>query len=182
MQNPEDMAQPSHAAEASARAFVEHAGSVARFIRGLGVRPRDLDDLVQQVFLSAHEKGGYRPGEASERTWLLRLAWYAVISHRRQQRRATMSDTEAEPWSEAPQPRTVEARERLTQVQRAMQTMPDEHRATLLLFDVQGFSAKEVAQALEVPVGTVHSRLHGARRKLAAALAKLAEEAEEDQR
>jgi len=161
--------------ETSARAFAEHAGAVARFLRGVGAPRRDLDDLVQQVFLSAHEKGGYQPGPASERSWYLRLAWYAHVAHRRRARRAPVAEaganTEVEPWTEPDQARTVEARQRLSQVERALATLPDEQRATLFMFDVQGSSAKEIAATLEVPVGTVHSRLHHARKKLAAALA-----------
>jgi len=166
------VAAEDRAAEASAEAFVRHASTVARFLRGVGVRSSDLDDLVQQVFLSAHEKGGYRPGAASERTWFLRLAWYAHVAYRRKATRETQAVQDAEPWSEAPQPRTLEAREELGRVDAALSDMPDEHRAALIMFDVQGCSAKEVAATLEIPVGTVHSRVHNARKKLAAALAK----------
>ena len=161
-------------AAASARAFLVHAGAVARFLRGVGVPRVDLDDVVQQVFLTAHEKGGYQPGAAAERTWYLRLAWYAHVAYRRRHRNAPVAEAGAnadvEPWAEAAQTRTIAARERLSQVERALAELPDEHRAVLFMFDVEGNSAKEIAQALEVPIGTVHSRLHNGRKKLAAAL------------
>lgn len=157
-------------AAASARAFAAHAGAVARFLRATGVTSDDLEDLVQQVFLDAHEKGGYRPGEASERTWFLRLAWYARTSLRRERARATVALV-GEPEVEPTQDRSLDAHRGLARVERALATLSDEHRAALLLFDVEGFSAAEVADAMEIPVGTVHSRVHIARRRLAAALA-----------
>lgn len=170
------------ATEASARAFSEYAGAVARFLRGTGVGPDDLEDLVQQVFLTAHEKGGYRPGPASERTWLLRLAWYARTNHRRHGRRQSEIDPAAEPWVEPSQDRSLEARRRLARVERALATLSDGHRATLILFDVEGYSAAEVSETMDIPVGTVHSRVHLARKRLAAALADIEAQPPADRR
>jgi RNA polymerase sigma-70 factor (ECF subfamily) len=153
-----------------ARAFHVHAGAVARFLRRMGVAAIDLDDLVQEVFLAAHARGGYREGAASERSWYLRLAWYAVVGHRRRSRLLPQSLAECEPASDAGQQRTVEARERLARVAAALDRLTPHHRAVLVLADVEGYSADETAAALEIPVGTVYSRLHHARRRFADAL------------
>jgi RNA polymerase sigma-70 factor (ECF subfamily) len=51
----------------AARSFRDHAGAVARFVRRMGIAAGDLDDVVQEVFLAAHARGGYRSGAASER-------------------------------------------------------------------------------------------------------------------
>jgi RNA polymerase sigma-70 factor, ECF subfamily len=154
----------------AAAAFRAHAGSVARFARRMGVGSADLDDLVQEVFLAAHARGGYRDGAASERSWYLRLAWYAVTSHRRRARRAPQSLDAVEPAIDAGQHRTIEARERLARVAVALDTLSPHHRAALVLADIEGYSSEEIGATLEIPVGTVHSRLHHARRRFAEAL------------
>jgi RNA polymerase sigma-70 factor (ECF subfamily) len=154
----------------AAAAFHAHAGAVARFARRMGIAAADLDDLVQEVFLAAHARGGYRTGAASERSWYLRLAWYAVTGHRRRSRRAPQSLDVHEPVSDAGQLRTMEARERLAGVAAALETLSTHHRAALVLADVEGYSTDEIATTLEVPVGTVHSRLHHARKRFTEAL------------
>jgi RNA polymerase sigma-70 factor, ECF subfamily len=154
----------------AAAAFHAHAGAVARFARRMGVGVADLDDLVQEVFLAAHARGGYRSGAASERSWYLRLTWYAVTDHRRRSLRAPQSLDAHEPATDAGQLRTIEARERLERVASALQTLSAHHRAALVLADIEGCSTDEIATTLEIPVGTVHSRLHHARKRFTAAM------------
>ncbi len=154
----------------AARAFHAHAGAVARFARRMGIGTADLDDLVQEVFLAAHARGGYREGAASERSWYLRLAWYAVTGHRRRSRKATAPLDLHEPASDAGQLRTIEARERLARVATALESLSAHHRAALVLADIEGYSTDEIATTLEVPVGTVHSRLHHARKRFTEAM------------
>lgn len=151
-------------------AFHEHARAVARFARRMGIAGSDLDDLVQEVFLHAHARGGYKTGAASERSWYLRLAWYAVTSHRRRNRFAAQTLDACEPATEAGQQRAVEAREQLARVGAALDRLTADHRAVLVLADIEGYGSEEIAAALEIPVGTVHSRLHHARRRFADAL------------
>jgi RNA polymerase sigma-70 factor (ECF subfamily) len=100
----------------------------------------------------------------------VRLAWYAVTGHRRRSRHATQPLDACEPASDPPQQPTLEARERLAHVGRALDRLSTDHRAVLVLADIEGYSTDEIATVLEIPVGTVHSRLHHARRRFAAAL------------
>lgn len=151
-------------------AFAAHAGAVARFVRRMGVHARDVDDVVQDVFLAAHAAGGYRPGAASERSWYVRLAWYAVTRHRRRSARTPWPFATVEPVADAEQQRTLEQRELLGHVAAALDTLGDGHRAVLVLFEIEGYAAEEIAAALQIPVGTVHSRLYTARRRFAAAM------------
>lgn len=136
----------------------------------MGIAAADLDDLVQEVFLAAHARGGYREGAASERSWYLRLAWYAVTGHRRRSRRAPQSLDACEPATEGGQLRTIEARERLARVATALESLSESHRAALVLADVEGYSTEEIATTFEIPVGTVHSRLHHARKRFTEAM------------
>lgn len=149
--------------------FATHAAGVARFVRRMGVPHRDVDDVVQDVFLAAHAAGGYRPGAASERSWVLRLAWYAVTGHRRRSAR-TPDAVLDEPRVDADQQRTLEARESLQRVSVALDRLSLPHRAVLVLFEIEGYAADEISAALQIPEGTVHSRLHHARRRFAEAM------------
>ena len=75
-------AQPTETIGAEAL-FRAHASFVAGFLVRLGVRPSDLDDLMQEVFVVAHRRGGFQPGPARPTTWLARIAIRVAMAHRR---------------------------------------------------------------------------------------------------
>jgi RNA polymerase sigma-70 factor (ECF subfamily) len=157
--------------------FRKHARFVASFLYRLGVRGPDLDDAVQEVFLSAHRKGGYRPGAASATTFLARLALEANLSRRRRQGRwdtsrndeAAMAALGRAPGDPSQELARKEAALRL---QGALDAMDAPHRAVFILFELEGESCEAIAAGLDVPVGTVHSRLHAARRAFRASAAR----------
>src|SRR5215475_4973609 len=78
--------------------FRRFAPFVARFLYRLGVRSDGLDDLVQEVFLVVHRRGGYRAGPAKPTSYLATIAANAASAYRRRQRveQARSSDTEVE--------------------------------------------------------------------------------------
>ena len=63
--------------------FRDHGAFVASFLRRLGAAPEDIDDLVQDVFLVVHRRGGFIPGAAHPRTWLAEIGLRLVSSGRR---------------------------------------------------------------------------------------------------
>lgn len=162
---------PDHLdAEALYRA---HANFVARFLMRLGVRGDDVPDLVQDVFLVAHRRGGFTPDRAKPTTWLAEIA-FRVASDRRKKsgRRPEDSDTSAvsmAPSSSAPLGARAEARQSLARVQQALETLPLEKRAVFVLYELEGQPCDAIATALDIPVGTVYSRLHSARREFSKA-------------
>jgi RNA polymerase sigma-70 factor (ECF subfamily) len=140
--------------------------------------PTDAEDLVQETFLRAYRGfGGFRPG-TNLRAWLYRILTNAYINtyRKRQREPQTVSDEEVPEWylfeklggesAEA----SAEARvlESLPDedVQEALASLPDQFRIAVLLADVEGFSYKEIAEILGIPMGTVMSRLHRGRRAL----------------
>jgi RNA polymerase sigma-70 factor, ECF subfamily len=151
----------------AAALFREHAPFVAGFVRRLGVPEAEVDDVVQEVFVVTHRRGGYVPGPAKPRSWLAQIAVnVSSVARRTARRRRTESDEEtvARAGSDGASPFDVAAAvQSLTRVQRALDSMDLEHRAVLVLFELVGETCEEIAAALEVPVGTVHSRLHVAR-------------------
>jgi RNA polymerase sigma-70 factor (ECF subfamily) len=157
-----------------------HARFVASFLHRLGVRGPDLDDVVQEVFLAAHRKGGYRPGPASPRSFLARLAIEANLNRRRgegrwdtarsdEAARAALGRAPVDPAS------ALDAKDAALQLQASLDAMDAMHRAVFVLFELEGESCESIAAGLNVPIGTVHSRLHTARtlfRKSAALMAR----------
>jgi RNA polymerase sigma-70 factor (ECF subfamily) len=161
--------EPPEGLTSSETLFRRHARFVASFLYRLGARGPDLDDAVQEVFLSAHRKGGYRPGAASPTTFLARLALEANLSRRRRQgrwdtartdeaARAALGRSPADPSQE------LASKEAALRLQAALDAMDPPHRAVFILFELEGESCESIAAGLHVPVGTVHSRLHAARR------------------
>jgi RNA polymerase sigma-70 factor (ECF subfamily) len=146
--------------------FRAHAAFVARFLSRLGVERQELDDAVQEVFLIAHRRGGYSDGPAQPTTWLAEIALRVASTMRRSRRRHARQETggPAGAASDATPFELLAAAQSLERVQQALDTLSLEHRAVFVLFEIEGESCESIASGLGIPVGTVHSRLHTARR------------------
>lgn len=152
--------------------FREHASAVATFAHRLGVPRDDVHDLVQEVFLVAHRKGGYEQGPARPRTWLCAIAVRLARKAHRDRARRDASDSPRIELARADQRdpgEQLETRRSLERVQSALDTLDLEHRAAFVLYEIERESCEDIAAALEVPVGTVYSRLHHARKKFLSA-------------
>lgn len=155
--------------------FRLHAGFVASFLSRLGVPSRDLEDVVQEVFMTAHCRGGYRPGAASSRSFLARIALEARLGHVRRNQRWARAET-AEPSvqpSDATPEQALNARQTADNLQRILDTMDPRRRAVFVLFELEGESCASIAAGLGIKLGTVYSRLHEARRTFIEQEAKL---------
>lgn len=135
----------------------------------------EAEDALQETFLALHKAlPGFR-GEAQLSTWVYRIALRTALQVRaRRSRNTTSLDAQspalAVPDEGAGPDRLAAARQESERLARAMETLSAEHRAVLSLFAVEGLSHAEVAATLGIPLGTVWSRLHLARKKLLAAL------------
>jgi len=149
--------------------FRQHGSFVANFLARLGVARSELDDVVQDVFMIAHRRGGFRPGAAKPTTWLADIAMKVNANRRRSQRRAKVrADGEVVERARderASQADIVEHRQSVDRVQRALESLDEERRAVFVLFEMEGESCEDIAAGLGIPVGTVYSRLHHARKK-----------------
>ena len=141
----------------------------------------DADDLVQETYLRAYR--GYPRFEAGTnlRAWLYRILTNTFInSYRAKQRRPDESDlADVEDLylyrrlggletSQRGRSAEDELMDVLSepQVKGAVEALPDHFRLPVLLADIEGFSYKEIAEILDVPIGTVMSRLHRGRKAL----------------
>jgi RNA polymerase sigma-70 factor, ECF subfamily len=163
-----DRASSEPRAMDAAELFREFAPMVARFLVRLGIRHEDVRDLVQQVFLVAHEQGGYRPGPAAPTTWLAAIAFRLGMSARRAFRKRAQEFDDAllnaVPASDGSPFERAAAIQALCRVQHALDTLDPEHRVPFILFELQGESCDAIAAAFGIPVGTVYSRLSHARK------------------
>ena len=158
--------------------FRAHAAFVAGFVARLGFKGQDVDDIVQDVFLVAHRRGGYTPGPARPTTWLAEIAIRTAMGFRRAgQRSSLLPDpalADSLPSPAASPHQNAESHQTLDLVQRALATVDLDRRAVFVLFELEGENCDAIAQALGIPVGTVYSRLHTARREFLDAYQRLA--------
>lgn len=157
--------------------FADHATFVAKFLWRMGAPRNEIEDLVQDVFLIAHMRGGFVEGQAQPTTWLAAIAFRVWSSERRRFRRhSELPNDGALAQAQAADPSPAEAlatAESVERIRGAMERLDERSRAILILVDLEGSSCVEVAEAIGVPVGTVYSRLHKARKRFARAYERL---------
>ncbi len=153
--------------------FDRYAVDVGRFIARLGILEGDVDDLVQATFLAVPKAAAnFRGGDV--RAWLLGLAVNLVRRHRRSIARmaarvaAWARDQGADPPETPGQ--AFEAREGERRVARALAGLSRKKREVFVLIVMEGVGAEQAAALLGIPLGTVWTRLHHARRELRARL------------
>ena len=140
-------------------------------VRIVGSR-EDAADAAQDAFVQAYVKLESFRGASQFYTWLYRIAMNLALTRRR--RRRTVASLDAakecvgdEPVDAAPTPyENLMTRERAEQVQSALDHLGDQHRKILVLREMEGCSYEAIAEILELPVGTVRSRLFRARLQL----------------
>lgn len=142
-----------------------------KFVR----RPDLAEDVAQRVFLNAYARLAEFKAEAAFTTWLYRIAFNESVSTLRYEKRRRMAPIQ-EGAGEAPAvdgnpSEAMEREEARSRVQAALARIDPEDRALLLMREMEGLDYSRIAQVLEVPVGTVRSRLHRAREALRAELA-----------
>jgi RNA polymerase sigma-70 factor (ECF subfamily) len=160
---------------------------VYRVARGLAGSREEAEDLVQDTYMRAFRAWeSFTPG-TNLRAWLLRILTNLNIDRgRRKQRRPETQPLEEGDYflynkleEQAGQPLEEErVVERLSQenVVSALSSVPHDFRDVLVLVDIGDFSYQDAAQILDIPIGTVMSRLHRARRILKSAMAEQAVE------
>lgn len=155
--------------------YERHGDFVWRTLQHLGVRNADLEDLAQEVFVTVHRRISSFDGRSKLTTWLFGVCLHLVQRHRR---RAyfRLEFLQAEPPEsvdlETPEARYAGAEARV-RLERLLDKLSPERRATFMLFEIEGVSCEEIAELTAVPVGTVYSRLHLARKEVAKTAARL---------
>ncbi|PRY32594.1 RNA polymerase sigma factor [Umezawaea tangerina] len=169
---PPERVAPRTAADFQAL-FSAHADELHRYLSRWA--PEAADDLVADVFVAAiRGRSGYDPDRAAVRPWLYGIATNLMRTHLRSRRRerAATARVQTPGHADSHENRVldqVDAQVRARQLGKALDGLAQRDRDVLLLTGWAGLDSAEVAQALDIPVGTVRSRLHRARRHLRAA-------------
>ena len=145
--------------------------ALRRYARSL-MRNREMaDDLVQDCLERVVSRWSERRSVESTRSWMFAIAHNLAVNVLRQQtQRGLHLDIEDIEESALAQPAGQEDRIRHAELMRALQALPEDQRAIVVLVCVDGLSYAEAALELDVPIGTVMSRLARARAKLQRAL------------
>ncbi|MFZ5893667.1 MAG: RNA polymerase sigma factor [Myxococcota bacterium] len=142
---------------------------VARWLRALSVPEADIEDLAQDVFLVVRRRlddfdGRNVPG------WLYRISARQARQHRRRRwvqnffSRHHGIDIEDLPWNGSSAISMLETQEKQRLLQRLVEKLSEKRRVTFWLFEVEGYGGEEIAEILDVPLNTVWTRLHHARK------------------
>jgi RNA polymerase sigma-70 factor (ECF subfamily) len=132
----------------------------------------DAQDVVQDAFVQAFVKLDSFQQASAFYTWLYRIAFNVAISHRRRKKPTTSVEETRRSSGDEPSDDDAGPSERLEQeerrrlVQDAIARLSEEHRTILVLREIDGCCYETIAEILELPIGTVRSRLHRARLQL----------------
>lgn len=135
------------------------------YIRRIVVAEEDAWDVLQEVWTTVWRRSSSLRDVTVFRGWVYRIAHNSAVSHlRRQNRHESCQEVQEEPCAPAEEP--AFDNEDAAQIHRALEAIPSGHREILTLFFLEEFSHAEVAEILDIPVGTVKSRLYYAKRAL----------------
>jgi RNA polymerase sigma-70 factor (ECF subfamily) len=152
-------------------------GEVARWIRALGGPDADREDIVQDVFMIVRRRLPAFDG-ANLPAWLYRITRRQVRDFRRRAwvkhifSKGRVAEPDALPHAEASPAMALERKEKQRVLHALLQKMKEERRMTLVLFEIEGLSGEEIARIQGVPVNTVWTRLHHARKEFFALAAR----------
>ncbi len=175
------MADREHFADLAMEYMSSLYGAALRMTRN----PSDAEDLVQETYLKAYRAFGTFQEGTNLKSWLYKILTNTFINTYRARRRRPV-ETELEEVEDLYLYRRLGGLEAATagrsaedlvldrftdaEVKTAIESLPDQFRLAVLLADVEGFSYREIADIVGVPIGTVMSRLHRGRRALQKAL------------
>jgi RNA polymerase sigma-70 factor, ECF subfamily len=153
----------------------EHYGYILRLATSLLNDADEAEDAAQETFIAAHRTLEQFRGESSPRTWLTRIAINTCQGRlRRRRTRQALQDALQALHLARPHPAGPEETAAQSETERALwqavDSLDEKHRLPVILYYVDELSVPEIAEALQVQQGTIHSRLHYAREKLHAVL------------
>ena len=170
----EDFSQPARAGQLPRAWFDEHFDSLWRLVARLGVPRHSVDDVVQEVFITASRRhADIRAGQ--ERRFLIGTAVRVSANYRN--RACVRHEVAQGDWLDRASSSTPNAEQLLIekrareQLERALDCLSEEQRSVFVLYELEGFSVAEIADLLELPSGTAASRLGRARARFSQAVA-----------
>ena len=161
-------ANPVAAALDLATVHERHVDFVWKTLQRLGVRPADLEDALQDVFVVVHRRLDSFNGSSLITTWLFGICLRVAVAHRRRGHvRREQTGCELETSLETDTAADPEAltlmRQRQRQLALVLDSLEPQRRVVFTMFELEDMSAPRIARTLGIPLGTVYSRLAAAR-------------------
>ena len=165
--------------------FFPHADALYNFAYHLTYNDEDANDLVQETYLKAYRFAESYEKGTNAKAWLFKILKNAFINeYRRKSKQPTKVDYEdVITYQDAEDTNfsgNVDLRQEIFQgmigdeVTRAINSLPVDFKTVILLCDIEGFTYEEIAKIIDIPIGTVRSRLHRSRQMLKEMLTKYA--------
>lgn len=161
--------------DAFGQLVLRHQDRLYNAVLRVVLNPEDAADAVQEAFINAYQSLTSFKGDAEFFTWLYRIAFNTAMSRKRRKRptqsleQQQIRDPHFEPTDPRVEPNPAGALERAEEgvhLLAALNRLSPEHRAVLVLKDIDGMKYEEIAEIVGVPIGTVRSRIHRARSEM----------------
>lgn len=161
--------------EAFSQLFLTYKTLVYRVVYRLLRIQEDVDDAVQQTFIEVYKSLPGYEGKSKFTTWLYRIAVNVSIQHLRKRRSDTISDFDPEVLPSESNKDNLEHMELHKQIEAALDAIPIKKRVVVVLHDIEERTMEEIAAILNIPLGTVKSRLFHGRDEMRKKLQKILE-------
>jgi RNA polymerase sigma-70 factor (ECF subfamily) len=161
-----------------AEVHARHGEFIWKTLYRMGVRSPHLEDVYQEVFLVVHRRLDSYGGHCAITTWLFEVCFRVAAGYRRRahfRREQLVPDAASVSFVAAPTltpEREVEKRQAADRLQGILSTLNLEQRLVFTMFELDGLTCDQIGETIGVPVGTVYSRLHRARKAFLRALAR----------
>ncbi len=151
--------------------YDETAAFALRSLRRLGVRPGDVEDAAQEVFVVVHRKLGEFAGRSSVKTWVFGICLRVASDWRKRAhvRRETGLEAAPDRTSSGETPlRAIAQRQARQHLDRILDALDEDKRAVFILFELEQWSMADVASSVGCPLQTAYARLYAARKQVEA--------------
>lgn len=165
----------SHEAVDIGEAYQKHAPFIARVIEKLTGSGPHVDDILQDTFIIAYKKREQFEGRSALRTWLYGITKNLCMHHKRGLARFLnfKEKLQSIPSADSPSPhKTLEVSRELELAESVITSMSFKQREVFVLYELEEMEGPEIAELLNIPIGTVWTRLHKARQVFQARLEK----------
>jgi RNA polymerase sigma-70 factor (ECF subfamily) len=156
----------------------KHGDFIWKTLYRMGVRSPHLEDVYQEVFLVVHRRLDSYAGHCAITTWLFEVCFRVAAGYRRRahfRREQLVPDAASVSFVAAATPtpeREVEKRQAADRLNDILSTLNVEQRVVFTMFEIEGLTCDQIGENIGVPVGTVYSRLHRARKAFLRALSR----------